>query len=108
MGIKRFQFLSRHPDIEVAEFQRIWRDERGPGLMEEPSFRRNVLRYEQNHRLVADYERERDASEHASSFDGVEVFWFESPAAYEAFAACTSIVVEGKDGDPLHIRTMDW
>lgn len=28
--------------------------------------------------------------------------------AYEAFAACTSIVVEGEDGHPLHIRTMDW
>ena len=28
--------------------------------------------------------------------------------AYEAFAACTSIVVEGMDGHPLHIRTMDW
>ena len=28
--------------------------------------------------------------------------------AYEAFAACTSVVVEGKDGHPLHIRTMDW
>ena len=28
--------------------------------------------------------------------------------AYEAFAACTSIVVDGPDGHPLHIRTMDW
>lgn len=28
--------------------------------------------------------------------------------AYEAFAACTSIVVEGENGHPLHIRTMDW
>ena len=28
--------------------------------------------------------------------------------AYEAFAACTSIVTEGEDGHPLHIRTMDW
>lgn len=28
--------------------------------------------------------------------------------AYEAFAACTSIVVNGCDGHPLHIRTMDW
>lgn len=28
--------------------------------------------------------------------------------AYEAFAACTSIVVDGADGHPLHIRTMDW
>ena len=28
--------------------------------------------------------------------------------AYEAFAACTSIVVNGPDGYPLHIRTMDW
>jgi hypothetical protein len=28
--------------------------------------------------------------------------------AYEAFAACTSIVVNGADGRPLHIRTMDW
>ena len=28
--------------------------------------------------------------------------------AYEAFAACTSIVVDGPDGYPLHIRSMDW
>jgi hypothetical protein len=28
--------------------------------------------------------------------------------AYEAFAACTSIVVDGPNGYPLHIRTMDW
>jgi hypothetical protein len=33
---------------------------------------------------------------------------FVAQIAYEAFAACTSIVVEGKDGHPLHIRTMDW
>eukprot|EP00753_Platysulcus_tardus_P010836 PLAT3099.1.p1 GENE.PLAT3099.1~~PLAT3099.1.p1 ORF type:complete len:574 (-),score=160.51 PLAT3099.1:77-1798(-) len=28
--------------------------------------------------------------------------------AYEAFAFCTSVVVDGPDGFPLHIRTMDW
>ena len=28
--------------------------------------------------------------------------------AYEAFAACTSIIVDGPEGHPLHIRTMDW
>ena len=28
--------------------------------------------------------------------------------AYEAFAACTSIVANGDVGHPLHIRTMDW
>ena len=28
--------------------------------------------------------------------------------AYEAFAACTSIVIDGPHGYPLHIRTMDW
>ena len=28
--------------------------------------------------------------------------------AYETFAACTSVVVNGPDGHPLHIRTMDW
>jgi hypothetical protein len=27
--------------------------------------------------------------------------------AYEAFAACTSVIVNGKD-HPIHIRTMDW
>jgi hypothetical protein len=28
--------------------------------------------------------------------------------AYEAFAACTSIVANGPDGCPIHIRSMDW
>ena len=28
--------------------------------------------------------------------------------AYEAFSACTSIIVNGPDNYPLHIRTMDW
>jgi hypothetical protein len=27
---------------------------------------------------------------------------------YELFAACTSIVVEDKNGLPLHCRSMDW
>lgn len=27
---------------------------------------------------------------------------------YEASTACTSIVTQGKDGVPVHIRTMDW
>lgn len=28
--------------------------------------------------------------------------------AYEAYAACTSIVTNGANGKPIHIRTMDW
>lgn len=28
--------------------------------------------------------------------------------AYEAFAACTSIVTMSDAGHPIHIRTMDW
>ena len=86
MAVKLFSFLSRGADVDVESFHRTWGNEYGPELAEQPVFRDAVLRYEQNHRLAADYERARDPSEQTSSFDGCSVFWFESFAAFEAFS----------------------
>ena len=91
MAVKLFSFLSRRAGVDADAFQRVWGDEYGPALVEQPVFRDAVLRYEQNHRLAADYDRARDPSEQTSSFDGVSVLWFESFAAFEAFAGAPEL-----------------
>ncbi|MCB0996931.1 MAG: EthD family reductase, partial [Acidimicrobiales bacterium] len=88
MTIKLLAFVRRRNDVSPAEFHAHWRDRHGPLIRDTPELARHVRRYEQNHRLDADYERERGALERDSGdFDGVAVQWFDSLDGFRAFVA---------------------
>lgn len=85
MGVKVFSFVRRRPGMTPDEFHSYWRDEHAARIASTPELRRNVRRYELNHRLAADYERARQQGEVADTgFDGVAVFWFDSLEDCEA------------------------
>ena len=79
MGIKVFEFLRRRPGMSRDEFHTYWRDVHGPMLADEPDLRRHIARYELNHRLPEDSERDRQEGEFDDvGWDGVAVLWFDS------------------------------
>lgn len=63
--------VRRRPGMDVEEFHRYWRDVHGPLNADTPAVRRYFVRYEQNHRAPADYERRPDVD-----FDGCTIEWF--------------------------------
>jgi uncharacterized protein (TIGR02118 family) len=86
MGVKLFEFLRRKAGTTPAQFNAHWRDVHTPLLTDEPTLRRHVRRYELNHRLVADAERDRVDGEVADTgWDGVAVLWFDDVEALRAF-----------------------
>jgi EthD domain len=86
MGIKVFEFVRRAPGLSIDAFQRRWREELAAEIASSPAARRHLRRYELNHRLAADYARDRHALEVADAgFDGVDVRWLESQADLDAF-----------------------
>jgi len=68
--IKLTVLVKRNPALPVEEFHAEWRAH-GRMIAEEPVFRRYIKRYEQHHRVPADY-RNGDA------YDGMAVQWFDS------------------------------
>lgn len=79
MGIKLFEFLRRRPESTREQFHTLWREIHGPMLANDPQLRRHVTRYELNHRLAADADRERtDLEVPDDGWDGVAVMWFDS------------------------------
>lgn len=98
MGIKVFEFVRRAAGLGSDEFQRRWRDEFAADLVAGPAAKRHLRRYELNHRLPADYKRDRHALEVADvGCDGVDVRWFETRqdlAAFEADLARTSRIAD--------------
>ncbi len=74
--IKLTVLVKRNPALSVEEFHDAWRAH-GRMIADEPVFRRFIRRYEQHHRVPADY-RNGDA------FDGLAVQWFDS---YRDFVA---------------------
>lgn len=89
--IKLIALVKRNPDLGVEEFHRHWREHHGPLIRESSAARRYVVRYEQNHRLPGDYERDGtgigDAGFDGASFDGVAVQWFRSVDDFWAMVA---------------------
>ncbi|HLG92206.1 MAG TPA: EthD domain-containing protein [Acidimicrobiales bacterium] len=69
--VKLICFLRRKPGLTAEEFHRYWREHHGP-LVASTRSGQHALRYEQNHRLAQDYERDPDG------FDGVTEQWFAS------------------------------
>src|SRR5665213_2128931 len=79
MGIKLFEFLRRIPGTTREQFHTYWSDVHAPLLANDPDLARHVKRYELNHRLSSDADRERSDSEvQDAAWDGVAVLWFDS------------------------------
>jgi hypothetical protein len=72
--IKLMVLVKRNPRLSVEEFHAEWRAH-GRMIGDEPVFRRYVRRYEQHHRVPADYGGPLYQGE---EFDGVAVQWFDS------------------------------
>ncbi len=56
--IKPICFLKRKPGMGGGDFRDHWLNDYGPLVRSSPDLARHIVRYEQNHRLDADYERE--------------------------------------------------
>ena len=108
--IKLFAFIRRVPGVPIDEFHDYWREVHGPRIRDTPERARHVLRYEQNHRLAADYERSRHEAEVVTDdFDGVAVQWFDSPEVFAAFASePTAAIGHDEDARYLDASATTW
>ena len=68
--IKLTVLVKRNPALSVEEFHDEWRAH-GRMIADEPAFARYIRRYEQHHRVTADYRN-------GDTFDGMAVQWFDS------------------------------
>lgn len=68
--IKLTVLVKRNPDLSIEEFHEEWR-RHGRMIADEPVFHRFIRRYEQHHRVLADYQT-------GDTFDGMAVQWFDS------------------------------
>jgi uncharacterized protein (TIGR02118 family) len=80
--IKLVCFFRRKPGLSAADFHRHWLDDHGSLIAETPELARHLVRYEQNHRLDWDYERDDPA---APGFDGATIQWLESMDSFGGF-----------------------
>jgi hypothetical protein len=74
--IKLTVLVKRNPALSVEEFHEEWRAH-GRMIAAEPVFRRFIKRYEQHHRVPADYRN-------GDTCDGMAVQWFDSHADFVA------------------------
>ncbi len=87
MGIKVFEFLRRTPGTTPEQFHTYWRDVDGTEFANDFELRRHVKRYELNHRLASDADRDRtDGEFRDDGWDGVAVLWFDSVDEMRALA----------------------
>jgi uncharacterized protein (TIGR02118 family) len=70
--VKLICFLKRKSGMTPEAFHQYWRECHGP-LVASTNSAKYVLRYEQNHRPLEDYQRGE-----ASEYDGVTEQWFRS------------------------------
>ena len=74
--IKLTVLVKRNPALSVEEFHDEWRAH-GRMIADEPVFARYIRRYEQHHRVPADYRN-------GDTFDGMVLQWFETYADFVA------------------------
>ncbi len=72
--------VRRKPGMDRDAFHRYWWEVHGPLNRETPAVRKYFIRYEQNHRLASDYERDD------SGLEGVTCEWFPSARAFFGMA----------------------
>ena len=77
--IKLTVLVKRNPALSVEEFHEEWRAH-GRMIAEEPVFRRFIKRYEQHHRVPADYRN-------GDTCDGMAVQWYDTYADFLALLA---------------------
>lgn len=83
MGIKRFAFVRRRAGMSSGDFHAYWRDDHARRIHDRPELLTHVRRFELNHRLVEDDDREQTAGEMAGvDFDGVAGQWFANLPAW--------------------------
>lgn len=104
-AVKNVEFVTRKPGLEVAEFQRYWREIHGPIAARIPVIRR----YVQSHTRRSAYERGR-----TPAYDGVAITWFDDTQAMRASAATAEYTRTRADepsflapGDPPFIITRE-
>ncbi len=79
--IKLVCFFRRKPGMSVADFHAHWLGSHGPLIANTPELAQHLVRYEQNHRLPSDYERDANGP----GFDGATVQWLESIESFYGF-----------------------
>ena len=79
--IKLVCFFRRKPGMSVADFHAHWLESHGPLIANTPELAQHLVRYEQNHRLPSDYERDSNGP----GFDGATVQWLESIESFYGF-----------------------
>ena len=94
--IKLTVLVKRNPVLGVEEFHEQWRAH-GRMIADEPRFRPYIRRYEQHHRVAADYRN-------ADSYDGVAVQWFDS---YRDFIALLQDPAYAEKMQPDESRILD-
>jgi uncharacterized protein (TIGR02118 family) len=80
--IKLVCFFRRNPNLTRDEFHQHWLGSHGPLIAGTPELAQHIVRYEQNHRLASDYERDEPA---APGFDGATVQWMDSMRSFTGF-----------------------
>jgi hypothetical protein len=94
--IKLTVLVKRNPALSVEEFHAAWR-EHGRMIAEEPAFARHIRRYEQHHRVAADYRND-------DRFDGMVLQWFDS---YRDFLALLETPEYASKMQPDEARLLD-
>jgi hypothetical protein len=74
--IKLTVLVKRNPELSIEEFHAEWRAH-GRMIADEPAFGRYIRRYEQHHRVPADYRT-------GDTFDGMVLQWFDTYADFVA------------------------
>jgi hypothetical protein len=74
--IKLTVLVKRNPALSIGDFHHEWRAH-GRMIADEPVFARFIRRYEQHHRVPADYQS-------GDTHDGMAVQWYDSYADFIA------------------------
>ena len=94
--IKLTVLVKRNPALSVEEFHEEWRAH-GRMIAAEPVFARFIRRYEQHHRVPADYRN-------GDTFDGMVLQWFDS---YGDFLALLETPEYAQKMQPDETRILD-